>query len=374
MTCSESLKQFWQAGIKRVEGATSVRRALGDDDAFMPDLVVGVGKAASSMCLGALKVFTHQPETLVVTKYHHSLSSMEGLSRVQTVESGHPIPDEQSLVAGALLLARIKNMNADQRLLLLVSGGASSLVEVLQDNVSLDQWQTLNRDLLAGGDDIAEINKKRKTVSKIKAGGLLSFFSGAEVRVYAISDVQGDDIQVIGSGLGDCQRTHAKASSKIIASNQVARRGVEEAAKLAGYEVCHQAEDLYGDVSDRGREIGKILLKGKPGVYIFGGEPTIQLPPNPGQGGRNQSLALTIANQIRGTRNVTVLVGGTDGTDGPTDAAGAIVDGETIDDSRAARSALERADAGSYLNARNALWVTGPTHTNVMDLVIALVE
>ncbi|MFT5597971.1 MAG: glycerate 2-kinase, partial [Chitinophagales bacterium] len=112
----------------------------------------------------------------------------------------------------------------------------------------------------------------------------------------------------------------------------------------------------------------------EPGVYIWGGEPTIILPENPGQGGRNQSLALALSEHIQGRDDITLLVAGTDGTDGPTKAAGGIVDGHTFDDPKTAFDSLQRADAGNYLLKQNNLLVTGPTNTNVMDLAIAIID
>ena len=127
-------------------------------------------------------------------------------------------------------------------------------------------------------------------------------------------------------------------------------------------------ETLYGDIVDIAAQVA--AQSTTKGLHLFGGEPTTVLPPNPGRGGRNQALALTLARHIEGQDNVTILVGGTDGTDGPTTAAGAIVDGTTW--GTGAQSALDRADSGPYLEAREALLVTGPTGTNVMDLVLVL--
>ena len=115
-------------------------------------------------------------------------------------------------------------------------------------------------------------------------------------------------------------------------------------------------------------------MSAQPGVYIWGGEPTVILPDNPGQGGRNQSLALAISEHLLGRNNITLLVAGTDGSDGPTTAAGGLVDGNTFDRAEAAHKALQRADAGPYLAEQHSLFVTGPTNTNVMDLAIAIVE
>jgi glycerate 2-kinase len=141
-----------------------------------------------------------------------------------------------------------------------------------------------------------------------------------------------------------------------------------------GYRVALNEESLYGDVFDLGAEIGAQLRDAGPGVYIWGGEPTVVLPPQPGNGGRNQSLALALAEHLTDKSNITLLVAGTDGTDGPTRAAGGLVDCKTWSDSEAAKDALAHADAGTYLDRHDSLFVTGPTNTNVMDLAIALVD
>ena len=122
------------------------------------------------------------------------------------------------------------------------------------------------------------------------------------------------------------------------------------------------------------RAIGPELRDAAPGVYIWGGEPTIILPDNPGKGGRNQSLALALSEYLSGSNNISLLVAGTDGTDGPTSAAGGLVDGDTFADPEAARQALQQANAGTYLEQQASLFVTGPTNTNVMDLAIAIVD
>ncbi len=131
-------------------------------------------------------------------------------------------------------------------------------------------------------------------------------------------------------------------------------------------------ESLYGDVFDLALVIGERMRLAKSGVYIWGGEPTVVLPENPGRGGRNQSLALAASEWISGRDNVLLLVAGTDGTDGPTTAAGGLVDGNTWHED--ARQFLQNADAGRYLEQHDSLFVTGPTNTNVMDLVIAIVS
>jgi hydroxypyruvate reductase len=370
-TRRQALLEIWQAAIDAVAGRTAVIHALDDDDDdFSPDLIVAVGKAASGMCLGALERFPDCP-ALVVTKYDHSDAELRALPRVEVIESAHPIPDENSLRAGRALLERIGGMPADSRVLLLVSGGASALAEALPDDMTLADLRAMTDKMIATGKTIGEINARRKQASLIKDGKLIATFDGAEIRVYAISDVEGDGIATIGSGIGDCHRAAGKARSTIIASNSIAREQAERRARELGLEVGLNQEILYGDVFELAPKIAILLRDPEPGIYILGGEPTVMLPDKPGRGGRNQSLALALAEHIAGRDDISILVAGTDGTDGPTTAAGGLVDGGTWHED--ARAALERADAGSFLDAHDALLVTGPTNTNVMDLVIAIV-
>jgi hydroxypyruvate reductase len=264
-------------------------------------------------------------------------------------------------------------MPADARLLMLVSGGASALAEALPEGMVLEELQAKSDEWIRNGLNIAQINANRKKLSQIKGGKLLQQFKGAAVTVLAISDVEGDSIETIGSGIGSARLCPLPAQTRIIASNAIAREAAVATADALGLPLRINRESLYADVFELAPEIAAELSQGEPGVYFWGGEPTIMLPENPGQGGRNQSLALALAQEIRGHENITILVAGTDGTDGPTDAAGGMVDGFTADDPTQLQSALERADAGPYLARRDALFTTGPTRTNVMDLVIAIV-
>ena len=370
---AQALKQIWQAAIDAVAGYQAVANALAEDQPFVPDLVLAVGKAAAGMCQGALDNLP-PCDALVVTKYDHADAGICARDRVEIIESAHPIPDQQSLRAGRALLERIRAMPADSKLLLLVSGGASALAEALPEGMGLEDLRSRTDEMIAGGKTIAQINARRKQASLIKDGKLIEHFDGAEVRVYAISDVEGDRLSVIGSGIGDCYRASAKADSRIIASNQLARSRAARMASELGYPVAANEESLYGDVFDLAANIGGRLRHAEPGVYIWGGEPTVVLPPRPGNGGRNQSLALAIAEHLVDKPNISILVAGTDGTDGPTTAAGGLVDCRSWADPDAARNALDRADAGTYLGQHDSLFVTGPTNTNVMDLAIALVE
>ena len=287
---------------------------------------------------------------------------------------------------------------------MLVSGGASALAEVLPDALGLETLQEITAELLAGGYGIEQINGIRVRLSSIKGGKLLGRFGGKSVRVYGISDVSSDSIDLIGGGIGGVsppppdplpQKIAAMLDqsalepldrdssggqgnpgfayhAKIIGSNRIARRAAAEFLRARGLEIVTNEESLNRDIHAAAQKIAAELLDGPAGAYIWGGESTVVLPPNPGVGGRNQSLALAVAGEIRGRGNIAVLVAGTDGTDGPTNAAGGLVDGGTFNAASGASNALLKANAGTYLARIAALFKPGPTGTNVMDLAIAI--
>ena len=290
---------------------------------------------------------------------------------------------------------------------MLVSGGASALAEALPDGGGFDLGglRELTGELLAGGYRIEQINAVRVRLSRIKGGKLLSRFGGKSVRVYAISDVCGDSVDLIGGGIGgintlasssnplpqklaslldrfDCDQSDNIGAgadavafayhSKIIGSNRIARETAARFLRDLGIKIIANQESLNCDVHAAAQQIAAELLTGPAGAYIWGGEPTVVLPPKPGVGGRNQSLALAIAKEIRGRGKISVLVAGTDGTDGPTNAAGGLVDGDTFNAASGANNALLKANAGVYLARIAALFKPGPTGTNVMDLAIAI--
>ena len=361
----KTVTKIWAAGVDAVGGYRATKTALGQNNP-RPDQIIAVGKAACAMARAALDQFGAVP-VLVVTKDGHG----EGLPEtVRLIESAHPIPDQRSLIAGQALRETVNGMAQDSKLLLLVSGGASALAEDPVDGYTLSDLIALNQRLLAAGLDIGAMNVERRKFSQIKGGGLLAGFCGRSVQVLAISDVPKDDLAVIGSGIGNAPETHDFAfDAQIVASNAHARAASVAAAQAMGLTVLTNGEVLHDDLETLAGLIGAQLRDMAPGVMVLGGEPTVVLPPNPGQGGRNQALALALAREISGTDGLTVLVAGTDGSDGPTDAAGAIVDGTTWGDG--AETALTRADSGSYLDAKGALLRSGPTGTNVMDLMIA---
>ena len=368
----KQLEQLFDAAVSAVSGRQAVTEAIAEDSAFSPSLIIAVGKAAVGMALGALDEWP-DCAALVITKYGHVSDEFDAFQNVKVIEAAHPVPDENSLSAGNLLIDSIEALSTDSHVLFLVSGGASALAEALPPDVSLSALKAMTDEMLATGKTINQINTRRKASSLIKGGKLIERFPGRQIRVYAISDVEGDSIVVIGSGLGDTNRWPDKGTSRIIASNKIARQAAASKAQQLGLTVMENSETLYGDVFELADRLGPFIANSLPGVYLFGGEPIVTLPEYPGRGGRNQSLALALSAHIAGRDEISVLVAGTDGTDGPTSAAGGLIDGTTWSETSAS-DALRRADAGTYLEQCNGLFSTGPTHTNVMDLLIVIVN
>ncbi|MFC4671191.1 DUF4147 domain-containing protein [Seohaeicola nanhaiensis] len=361
----EDALAIWRAGVDAVGGYAAVQRAL--EGTSRPDGILAVGKAAAEMARAAHDAFPDVP-ALVVTKDGHGATLPQG---VELMESAHPVPDARSLAAGQALRRATEDMPPGSHLLLLVSGGASSLAEDLVHGKTLDDLAALNRALLASGKDITAMNAERRRISRVKGGGLLSAFRGRAVTVLAISDVPGDDLGVIGSGIGSAPEHPAfDYTARIIASNTIARDAATAEARRRGLPVLDAQEALHDDLHRLTAYWGPRLRDMARGVIVLGGEPTVRLPANPGRGGRNQALALALAREIADTQGLTLVVGGTDGSDGPTDDAGGIVDGSTWEPDAA--TALNHADSGSFLERKAALLTTGPTGTNVMDLLVAV--
>lgn len=361
----DQLAEIWWNGVDAVRGQSAVHMSLTRNRISRPDAILAVGKAAASMMGAALDLFGDELPSLVITKYGHA----EGLAAgTQCIEAAHPVPDENTLRAGEAALKFVETMAPGTHLLMLVSGGASSLAELPEPGHSLTSLQTEGRHMLAEGLDIHQMNTMRKAMSQIKGGKLLASFAGAQVTTMAISDVEGDSLAVIGSGIGDAPKAaRFSFDPHIVASNRIARQA---AAKASDLPIQCNEENLYDDINALAPRIADTLKSGPDGLYIWGGEPTVILPPDPGQGGRNQALALLLAKQISNIPGIDILVAGTDGTDGPTDAAGGFVDG-TVWRAEAA-AYLRDADSGRFLETQKALFKTGPTGTNVMDLVVAI--
>lgn len=368
----EELLKFWRAGVGAVEGGQCVGAWFDANPEFRPSHIAAIGKAAPMMTAGAVASLGETPPTLVITKKGHGSCLLKG-TEVTLLESAHPVPDRSSLDAGRALLEFIASCPPEGILLMLVSGGASALAEVLNEPHTLAELSALNQEMLAQALDIAEINSRRSRISAIKGGGLLRALRSAVVQVLAISDVPGDDIAIIGSGVGDpslCAAVDCRA--EVIASNSIARNAAAEQARRAGYRVVRNEENLHGEMGVVAEMLASMIIDGPAGVYLFGGEPFLALPDTPGEGGRNQALALEIASRIDGRANIGFLSAGTDGGDGPGPAAGGFVTGSTWRDTPGGDIARQNADSGRWLRRAGGLIMTGPTGTNVMDLAIGL--
>ena len=395
---------LFRAGLAATAGDTRVESFLAEHEPDGMVSVIAIGKAASAMASGsihALGACLHRG--LLITKTGHTTASLRAARRFTCLEAGHPLPDGRSLAAGAQLLQYISDTPGDEELLFLISGGTSSLVEVLVETADLADLQRLNRWLLGSGLEIGTMNRIRRTVSGIKGGKLLGYLGEHPATALLISDVPGDDPAIIGSGLLSPSVTVAElpdnlpdwlcrlavdggadtsaitgqrpVSHYVIARLQDALAAASRSAREQGHNARIVDSALQGDALEAGSCIADYLRRQAPGVCLWGGETTVCLPPHPGRGGRNQSLALAAAIALQDNADCVLLAAGTDGTDGPGEAAGAVVDGGTVSRGggrQAALDALQRADAGSFLDASGDLLVTGPTGTNVMDMVIGL--
>ncbi|MEW6365078.1 MAG: DUF4147 domain-containing protein [Acidobacteriota bacterium] len=406
---TEHREQLWkilEAALGAVRGSACVSRYLRTRELCEPVYLIAFGKAACAMARGVLEALGDRIlDACVVTKHGHA----EPLPW-PVIEAGHPVPDEQSLEAGRRLVDFARGIPSDARVLALLSGGASAVLDLLPNGVTLADLQALNGWLLGSGLDIASMNRIRKQVSLIKGGRLARMLYPRRVLCLAISDVPGDDRRAIGSGplvpdedlqkpldmavLPEHLRTIVSRGTPapapddpcfeavefhIVARLDDAKRAAAEAARRLGYAVEVETEFVSGDAVEAGARMAARLLRSASGVvHVWGGETTVKLPVSPGRGGRNQSLALSAARVLRGVSGVWFLAAGTDGTDGPTQDAGALVDGGTIDRGEAhgldAADSIARADAGTFLEASGDLIRTGPTGTNVMDVFLGLRE
>lgn len=375
------LLDLLQAGLSRVAGRHCVHAALLAQPPVArgaPVWAAAIGKAASAMALGAVDALSGSLERmLVVTKSGHLAPELLAFPGVEAHESAHPVPDGRSLAAGQRLLEWVDELPAKVAPLFLISGGASSLVEVPEAGVSLTDLAQLSARALADGMEISELNARRARLSRIKGGRLAGHLGGRAARALFISDVPGDDPAVIGSGLlGPAARGVDRIERQIVASVDHAMDGVASAAAQRGLTVHRAPERFADDASQLAARFAHQLLIGNTQVCIWGGESTVRLPPHPGRGGRNQHLALAAAKLLQDYPQLLLLAAGTDGTDGPTAAAGGLVDAETC--ARVALAGLDpdeclsHADSGTALAAADALVHTGPTGTNVADLVIGL--
>ncbi len=377
------LLELFRAGLARVDGRSCVAHGLGGACAHGSRVwVAAVGKAASAMVLGAHDALAHGQcsiqRVLLITKDGHVSPEARHLPNIEVYESAHPVPDARSLQAGARLLRWVDELPTDVQPLFLISGGASSLVEVLEDGVTFADLARINSQGLAEGVPIGELNARRARLSQIKGGRLAARLKGRPALALFISDVPGDDPSVIGSGLmGPARRGEDDGVQRIVvASVSAAVDAVRTAAAEMGLRVGPPTSVFDGDAVRLAIRFAHELQLSQAQVCVWGGESTLELPVNPGRGGRNQHLALAAGRLMTGQAHLALLAAGTDGTDGPTEDAGGIVDGETV--ARISLGGLDadrclaRADSNAALASSGDLVHTGPTGTNVGDLVIGL--
>jgi hydroxypyruvate reductase len=396
------LLEVFQAALTAVNGRTRVREVLATRELTGPVYLLALGKVACSMARGAGEALGDRIQAgLVITKHGHA----EPLPW-PVIEASHPVPDESSLAAGKALAEFIAALPLSAHVLVLLSGGASALVEQLPAGADLETLRRMNRWLLASGRDIAAVNRVRKRLSLVKGGRLAQQLQPRKITCLAISDVEGDDPRFIASGplVADDTVSHepiddapadiravlshapalpaasdpcfANVQFEIIARLADAMRAAAEAAQARGVTAAIHSEFIRGDAVAAGARLAQTMIAAAPGaLHLWGGETTVTLPTDPGRGGRNQSLALSAAQVLQG-RHAWLLSAGTDGSDGPTSDAGALVDGGTFERGAEAGldapTALVRADAGSFLEASGDLIQTGPTETNVMDLMLGI--
>ena len=394
-------------------------------------LVLGAGKAGGSMAqaLEALWPADAPLSGLVVTRYDHIPPRSAGLAqRIEVVEAAHPVPDAAGLQAAERMLALTQGLTADDLVICLISGGGSALLTLPADGLTLAEKQRINKELLASGAAIGEMNCVRKHLSRIKGGRLAAACAPARVVTLTISDVPGDDPSIIASGptvpdastcadalaildryritVPPAVRAALEAGAletpkpgdavfaghavHLIATPQQSLEAAAQAARAAGW----AAHILSDEIEGESREVGKVHAAlaravaqrgapfSRPCVLLSGGETTVTVRPRPegtakGRGGRAGEFCMGLAQALQGQSGVWALAADTDGIDGVEDNAGAIVTPDTLARARALGlrldDHLDRNDAYGYFSALGDLVVSGPTHTNVNDFRVLLI-
>ncbi|HRP56073.1 DUF4147 domain-containing protein [Agriterribacter sp.] len=430
--------QIFLAGVEAVKPAHFIpqhiqlrgnRIKIADQSFALTDInnlyVAAVGKAAAAMALETEKILgSCIAGGIVTTKYDHALE----LAYSRTIEAGHPVPDDNSLLAGKAVAELFKKAGEKDTILLLVSGGASALLADAPSGCSLEDLQQTGQLLLDCGAAIDEINTVRKHLSLIKGGQLMQY-TRAKIIALLLSDVPGDDLSVIASGLTVPDSTTFKDAWRIIEKYQLSeklpastrnwlKRGVEEAipdtpkpgnpafnkvyntlvatnqtaldaaeqkAKKLGYATTILSPVLTGEAEMQARAFINRLKNennSSPACLLWGGETTVTIQ-GTGKGGRNQQFALAALCALKDeewlkNHNIAILSGGTDGTDGPTKAAGAVIDSDTFiklnELSIDPEAYLHNNDAFHFFEKAGGLIITGPTQTNVMDIVVGVIN
>ena len=397
-----------RASLSAVLPDSAVQRALRDyRSAPGKTVLVAVGKAAWQMAKAALDTLGYVDDGLVITKYGHVKSELRG---VRCYEAGHPVPDENSFAATREALALVSGLSSEDTVIFLLSGGGSALFEL--PLIPGGELQDITRQLLACGADIVEMNCIRKRLSSVKGGRFAQACSPAKVLSIILSDILGDPLDSIASGpaypdASTCSEALAvvekyglhlssealtllqQETPKVLNNVETHINGsvrelcaaAASAAAGLGYEPVFLTDMLTCEAREAGRFLASVLRShangGKSLAFIAGGETVVHLTGS-GKGGRNQELALAACEGIAGLSGTAVFSVGSDGTDGPTDAAGGYADSESLAALKALGLNLHRvlADNDAYhaLQAINGLIITGPTGTNVNDVAVALLR
>ena len=407
-TLRNDAEQIVKCAIDAVKPDAAVKRALESIELTGDIYLVAAGKAGWQMAAAAVNDLPCAvKEGIVVTKYDHVKGEIPG---VRCFEAGHPVPDENSFAATRAVLEMTKNLREEDTVLFLLSGGGSALFEA--PKVSGEELQDITKQMLACGADITEINTIRKRLSHVKGGRFAAWCAPARVEAIVLSDVLGDPLDMIASGpaapdtttCADAQaiaekyglqmsdaaktclteetpKTLTNVRSQIIGSVRELCRAAEEACRELGYRPMFLTDLLCCEAREAGSMLASILKshagKGEKLAFLMGGETVVHLK-GTGLGGRNQELALAAGEALSGIDGAAVVSAGSDGTDGPTDAAGGYADGETKSDLAAKgmclAAYLDDNDAYHALKAVDGLIMTGPTGTNVNDVTIGLLE
>jgi len=410
----EELRGIARRAIESVLPDRAVREELSRREISDPVRILAFGKASWRMARAAVEVLGKRVKGgIAITKRGHSQGPIEG---IEVWEASHPVPDESSVSATRRALELMEGLSEGETVLLLISGGGSALFELPAEGVSLEEIREVTEALLRGGATIGELNAVRKRLSAVKGGRLGEMLRPARVLALVLSDVVGDRLDTIASGPAHPDGTTAEEALRIAsryglklspAALEALRRetpkrlehvetvvvgnllkacatAMEEASRL-GYSPFSLTTHLEGEAREVGllfASAAKSALAGssslrRPCALVAGGETVVRVR-GKGRGGRNQELALSFALSVEGLEGVALLSLGTDGTDGPTDAAGAVVDGGTARRIREAgldpQALLEDNDSYRALQAAGDLLFTGPTGTNVNDVVVLLVR
>lgn len=404
-----NVAQILARAFNAVEPGLAVKKYLRENPLPVGkrNVSVGLGKASCVMT-NALADEIPLADSLVITKHASPLT----VEPVTVIEGNHPIPGSASLHAGTFAIKFLSQLTQADLLVCLISGGGSALM--IAPRVPLEDLQALTSALLACGARIDEINTLRRHLDKLKGGGLTGLANGAQVVALLLSDVVGDSLEAIASGptapdpttLADStsiiekydlqnnipasiipaltetwkpdDAIFEKVRNTIIASNSIALQAAQAQAEFLGFQTKIVNANLQGEAHVLGRELALQLNESLPAMQrpfclLAGGEATVKIRGS-GKGGRNQELALAAVDMLAGLQNVLLVSIATDGEDGPTDAAGAFVTGETAQRAESlgmyASETLLRNDAYSYFEKIDHLLKIGPSGTNVNDLVI----